>query len=93
MKKVIIIIAIFIAADLLAGYFISKNIDFSTVDEIGRHVTPTPDTSTEAISSAIQGNKVKDSTVYVECEIDGVKHVVSAKECQQAREHFSEMAP
>jgi hypothetical protein len=93
MKKAIIIIVIFMLVDLITGYFLLKNIDFTDVDGIGRQVSLKPNVSTEATTSAQEVNEAKDSTLYVECEIDGVTNIVSAKACEQARNHFSEMAP
>ena len=86
MKRVVIIIVIFIFVDLIAGYFLTKNIDWSTVDGIGVPVTPE---STDATSSA----KSSDSTLYVKCEMDGTAYVMTAEACGKARYQHGGMSP
>ena len=86
MKKVIVIVFVFILAVITAGYFLTKDIDWSTVDGVGAIVSP-------PLSAATSSAKISPSTLYVKCELDGMAYVMTAEACARARDQHGGMAP
>lgn len=77
MKMLVIILGVIISGTIVAGYFLMRDIEWSTIDKVGAPAIPPP--------GAPSGH-------YVRCVNDGISFVMEEKECRDAKQRTSGMA-